>query len=84
MGIGSLLGLWNSIGVASLNDVFGNEKPIESFDTTLPIDQGKPRLNHGEAEDLTWKTIMRVHAFAPFPAATDDSRFRSDFSLTHG
>ena len=51
MGISSLLGVWNSIGVASLNDVFGDEKPIESFDTTLPIDEGKPRLNHGEAED---------------------------------
>jgi hypothetical protein len=38
MGISSLLGVWNSIGVASLNDVFGDEKPIEGFDTTLPID----------------------------------------------
>ena len=51
MGISSLLGVWNSIGVASPNDVFGGEKPIENFDTTVPSDEAKARLKHSEAED---------------------------------
>jgi hypothetical protein len=41
MGISSLLGVWNSVGVASLNDVSGDKKPIENFHTTLSIDEGK-------------------------------------------